>query len=120
MIYKQFQDMPLSALGYGCMRFPTVDGDVAAVNEEEAAKLIARAMEGGDEEDTMTQERFDQLMDNYLTRLGQLPPSGWSAPARAWAEEQGITTGDGDGAFRYRAFPTREETVQMLYQLSQK
>ena len=47
MIYKQFQDMPLSALGYGCMRFPTVDGDVAAVNEEEAAKLIARAMEGG-------------------------------------------------------------------------
>ena len=47
MIYKQFQDMPLSALGYGCMRFPTVDGDAAAVNEEEAAKLIARAMEGG-------------------------------------------------------------------------
>ena len=47
MIYKQFQDMPLSALGYGCMRFPTVDGDVAAVNEEEAAKLIAWAMEAG-------------------------------------------------------------------------
>ena len=90
------------------------------VSMEQFRQDVARAMEGGDEEDTMTQERFDQLMDNYLTRLGQLPPSGWSAPARAWAEEQGITTGDGDGAFRYRAFPTRDETVQMLYQLSQK
>ncbi|MCI9156207.1 MAG: oxidoreductase [Lawsonibacter sp.] len=47
MIYKQFQDMQLSALGFGCMRFPTVDGDTAAVNEVESAKLIARAMEGG-------------------------------------------------------------------------
>ena len=47
MIEKRFHDEKLSALGFGCMRFPTVDGDIAAVNEEEAAKLIARAMEGG-------------------------------------------------------------------------
>ena len=47
MIYKQFQNLKLSALGFGCMRLPTVDGNDANVNEEEAAKLIARAMEAG-------------------------------------------------------------------------
>ncbi len=47
MIYKQFQDRKLSALGFGCMRLPTVDGNDANVNEAEAARLIARAMEGG-------------------------------------------------------------------------
>ena len=47
MIYKQFQNLKLSALGFGCMRLPTVDGNDANVNEAEAARLIARAMEAG-------------------------------------------------------------------------
>ena len=47
MIYKQFQDLKLSALGFGCMRLPTVDGNDAKPNEEEAAKLVAKAMEAG-------------------------------------------------------------------------
>ena len=47
MIYKQFQDLKLSALGFGCMRLPTVDGNDGNINETEAARLIARAMEGG-------------------------------------------------------------------------
>ncbi|MCI8304338.1 MAG: oxidoreductase [Lawsonibacter sp.] len=47
MIYKQFQDLKLSALGFGCMRFPTLDGSDAKINEEEAARMVARAMEGG-------------------------------------------------------------------------
>ena len=47
MIYKQFQDRKLSALGFGCMRLPTVDGNDGNINETEAARLIARAMEGG-------------------------------------------------------------------------
>ena len=47
MITKPFQTLSLSALGFGCMRFPTLDGDTAKVNEEEAAQLIAQAMEGG-------------------------------------------------------------------------
>ncbi|NBI65429.1 oxidoreductase [Pseudoflavonifractor sp. 60] len=47
MIYKSFQDLRLSALGFGCMRLPTVGGDLNLVNEEEAAKMVARAMEAG-------------------------------------------------------------------------
>lgn len=75
---------------------------------------VARSMEG----DGMTQERFDQMMERYLERRGQLPPSGWSEPAREWAEELGIVVGDGSGERHYKSFPTREETVQMLYRLS--
>lgn len=47
MIYKPFQNLNLSALGFGCMRLPTVDGNDANIDEAEAAQLIARAMEGG-------------------------------------------------------------------------
>jgi len=47
MIYKQFQDLKLSALGFGCMRLPTVGGDIGVVNEDEAASMVARAMEAG-------------------------------------------------------------------------
>lgn len=90
------------------------------VTMDQFRRDVARAMEdsGEDEEDDMTQERFNELMDGYLARRGQLPPGDWSAPAREWAEGQGIVSGDGDGGFRYRSFATREETVQLLYQLS--
>lgn len=86
------------------------------VTMDQFRRDVARAMEDDKEEDDMTQERFDQLMDNYLARRGALEPGAWSASARAWAEEQGIIAGD--SGFRYRSFATREETVQMLYQLS--
>jgi len=47
MIEKQFHEARLSALGFGCMRLPTVGGDEAQIDEVQAARLIARAMEGG-------------------------------------------------------------------------
>lgn len=90
------------------------------VTMDQFRRDVARRMENSKEDDDMTQERFDQLMDDYLARRGALEPGTWSAPARAWAEEQGIVSGDGDGGFRYRSFATREETVQMLYRLSRK
>lgn len=81
---------------------------------------VANAIaEDGEEEEDMTQERFDAMMNDYLTRLAQLPPSDWSADARTWAEEQGFLVGDGAGNFHYKSFPSREETIQMLYRLSQ-
>lgn len=47
MIYKQFQDVKLSALGFGCMRLPTVGGDDSKPDEAEASKMVAKAMEAG-------------------------------------------------------------------------
>ena len=78
---------------------------------------VAAAMAG--EEEDMTQERFDEMMNDYLARQAQLPPGGWSADARKWAEESGVVAGDGGGNFRYQSFASREEIVQMLYRLNQ-
>lgn len=47
MIYKQFQDLKLSALGLGTMRLPLVDGKDDQVDEARAASMVAQAMEQG-------------------------------------------------------------------------
>ena len=47
MIYKQFQDLQLSALGMGCMRLPTVNGDERAVDEAATAAMVRAAFDGG-------------------------------------------------------------------------
>lgn len=132
MLCQQFDLDPLEpgvvichAEGYG-LGVASNHGDVLqwwpkyGVTMDQFRREVAQAMEDSgseDEEDDMTQERFNELMDSYLARRTQLGPSEWSAPARKWAEAAGIVAGDGDGSFRYRSFTTREETLQMLYQL---
>lgn len=47
MIYKEFQDLKLSALGMGAMRLPVINGDDHQIDEEATAKIVAYAMEKG-------------------------------------------------------------------------
>lgn len=47
MIYRDFQDIKLSALGLGAMRLPVIDGNDEQIDEEHAAKMVAYAMEQG-------------------------------------------------------------------------
>lgn len=47
MVYKEFQDLQLSALGMGAMRLPVTDGDDAKIDEEKTAQMVAYAMEHG-------------------------------------------------------------------------
>lgn len=47
MIYKNFQNMKLSALGMGTMRLPVMEGNEAEIDEKSAAEMIAYAMEHG-------------------------------------------------------------------------
>ena len=47
MVFRQFQDKRLSALGLGAMRLPVVGGDYAAVDEAAAAEMVDYAMEHG-------------------------------------------------------------------------
>ena len=47
MVYKEFQDLKISALGMGAMRLPVVDGKNAEIDEEKTAGMVAYAMEQG-------------------------------------------------------------------------
>ena len=47
MIYKEFQDVKLSALGMGAMRLPVINGDNSKIDEIAVAEMVAYAMEKG-------------------------------------------------------------------------
>ena len=47
MIYKRFGELSLSALGLGCMRLPTVEGDASVIDEEKTTEIVAYAMANG-------------------------------------------------------------------------
>jgi hypothetical protein len=47
MIYKNFQDMKLSALGMGNMRLPVLDGDDSKIDTKAAKEMIDVCMEAG-------------------------------------------------------------------------
>ncbi len=47
MIYREFQNLRLSALGLGCMRLPVIDGDDARVDQAAVEQMVAEAMDKG-------------------------------------------------------------------------
>ena len=69
-------------------------------------------------EEKMTQADFDKMfisaMNRYMEKKNSEGPSAYSAEARSWAEKIGVIRGDKNGLKRYKAYPTREEVVEML------
>ncbi|PXX55104.1 hypothetical protein DFR60_103155 [Hungatella effluvii] len=47
MIYRDFQDLKLSALGMGAMRLPVMAGDDSAIDEAATVEMVAYAMKKG-------------------------------------------------------------------------
>ena len=49
MQYRTFGklDWKVSALGFGCMRLPTIDGKAGSINEAEATRMIRTAIDQG-------------------------------------------------------------------------
>ncbi len=63
----------------------------------------------------MTQEKFNEMMNNWIAEQAKLDASDWSAEAREWAEKSGLIAGDTDGKKMYKKLLTREEFVMVLY-----
>ena len=47
MIYRDFQGMKLSMLGFGAMRLPVIDGDASRIDEAAALRMVDTAMQNG-------------------------------------------------------------------------
>ena len=47
MIYRNFQGMNLSALGFGAMRLPVIGGDDGRIDEAAALRMVDTAMQNG-------------------------------------------------------------------------
>ena len=47
MIYRDFQGMKLSALGFGAMRLPVIEGDDSRIDEAAALHMVDTAMQNG-------------------------------------------------------------------------
>ena len=67
------------------------------------------------EEEEMTQERFNEMMDAWIAEQAKKEASDWSAESREWAEKNGLISGDTDDKKMYKKMLTREELVTVLY-----
>lgn len=80
----------------------------------EIAETVNKRLE---EEEEVTQEQFNQMMDNYLAELATKPAT-WEQTAMAWAEEQGLIKGDTTGATRPKSYITRGEFAEVLHRFA--
>ncbi len=88
--------------------FPRFGKDMDMFRRDVKAKM---------EDEEMTQERFNEMIKTYFDGLADKEPSDWSEEAREWAEKNGYIRGDADGKKRYKSPSTREELVQLLYNI---
>ena len=76
---------------------------------------VSRMMEG--DNDDMTQDQWDAMMENYLARKAKEPASTWATDKTAQHPtgimEEAKAKGISDGS-RPRAFATREEVIAMV------
>lgn len=68
-----------------------------------------------EEDEDMTQEKFNEMMNAWITTQANKEPSSWSAEAREWVEKNSIINGDEKGRRMYKKFITREELAAVLY-----
>ena len=89
-----------------------VRNDVAALMENTSIPIIKPEIE---EEEEMTQEQFNVMMNNWIAEQAKKAPGDWSADAREWGERNGLINGDSSGNKMYKKLISREEFIDVLY-----
>mgnify|MGYP001771152835 FL=1 len=77
-----------------------------------------KMLEEDDEE--VTQEQFDAMMDNYLARRNAKPPSPWAVPYIQQAIDAGVMTDVGGSIQSPQGFVSREELATVAAALAKK
>ena len=104
----------------------TIEGNTGAGSDanggqvqrrERPYRYVLGAYRPAYEEENMTQQQFDAMMEAWLERRAEQEPGTFSAEARAWAEETGLILGDAAGRKQYKSFCTREQLMTFLYRL---
>lgn len=81
-------------------------------------KLMTTTPINNDEEDEdMTQEKFNEMMNTWLEQEAAKEPSAWSKKYRDWAESNKYIQGDEKGRKMYKKPLTREEAVTLFYRI---
>lgn len=62
----------------------------------------------------MTQEKFNELMKNYLETLASEDPASWEVNALVWAQQNGLLKGDTTGRLMPHSSMTRGELAIVL------
>lgn len=105
----------------------TIEGNTGAGNDANGGQVQRRVRPlryaaGGYrpayEEEQVTQQEFNEMMETWLERRAEEAPGEFSAAARAWAEESGLIKGDSAGRKQYKSFCTREQLMTFLYRLT--
>ena len=81
----------------------------------DVAALMANSPVVKQEEEEVTQEQFNTMMNNWIAEQAKKDASTWSADAREWAERNGLVSGDTNGQKMYKKILTREELIAVLY-----
>lgn len=72
------------------------------------------------EEDTLTQDQFDAMMNDWLARRAALPASDWAVPYISEAIDKGYMADVGGTIERPQGFVTREELATVSAALGKK
>ena len=89
------------------------------VTKAQVEALKVKKEEPKEEEEEMTQEQFNQMMNVWISQQAAKDPGDWSKEARAWAEANGIMTGTGAGN-SYGAPATREQVIVFMHRFAKE
>jgi hypothetical protein len=95
--------------------FPKYGKNMDTVRADVAALMDGIIIPAEEEDEDMTQERFNELMNNWIIEQSKKGPGEWSAAAREWGENEGLIAGNEQGNKMYKKFLTREEFIMVLY-----
>lgn len=72
-----------------------------------------------EEEEEVTQEQFNEMMDNYLAKLAN-EPATWEQSDANWGQQNGLLVGDATGNLMTKKFITRGEFISVLHRYNKK